>query len=49
MPQERPNGHRIKQLHILTRQRMGGTLEQLELTPAQSHVCLLYTSDAADE
>lgn len=38
MPQERPNGHRIKQLHILTRQRMGGTLEQLELTPAQSHV-----------
>ena len=38
MPQERPNGHRIKQLHILARQRMGGTLEQLELTPAQSHV-----------
>ena len=32
-----PNGHRIKQLH-LARQRMGGTLEQLELTPAQSHV-----------
>ena len=26
MPQERPNGHRIKQLHILARQRMGGTL-----------------------
>lgn len=38
MPQNRPNGHRIKQLHILTRQCLRGTLEQLELTPAQSHV-----------
>ncbi len=38
MTQTRLNGHRIKQLHTLTGQRLGKTLEQLDLTPAQSHV-----------
>lgn len=38
MTEERLNGHKIKQLHTLTGQRLGKTLEQLNLTPTQSHV-----------
>ena len=38
MTEERLNGHKIKRLHTLTGQRLGKTLEQLNLTPTQSHV-----------
>lgn len=38
MPSAHNNGHKIKQLHMLTDQCLGQTLNQLELTPTQSRI-----------